>query len=162
MKHVAEDECVNYEISRSSLVFLQSYKDINSNFCKFKDKKYSNEAHANTCVSVAFVLPCHACHSRNPIEQGCEISLQMQFEITKYRKTQNTHQMVTHDAAIKMDNEDPLCQCIECQVEMILMKLLIWANSGDSSTLEGSEKVLCKNVIGLSSDKYIEKEKRIF
>ena len=68
--------------------------------------------------------------------------------------------MNIYNATIEMDIKDYLHKIIECQVEMLLRKLLIGANSGDSFALEASEKKLHKNVIGLSSDKLIKKGKK--
>ena len=70
--------------------------------------------------------------------------------------------MKMYNVSIKIDIEDPLCQFIECQVEILLRKLLTGTKRGYSFTLEGSEKVLHKNLIGTSSDKSIENRKSIF
>ena len=59
-----------------------------------------------------------------------------------------------------MDNEDPLHQSIVDQVEIMLRKLPIGTSSGDSFTLEGSEKVSSKNFIGESSDKSVLKKEK--
>ena len=73
---------------------------------------YSDETHALTCGMVVIMFPCRMHHAK----QGFSIELQLHFEVDASCNVSNANDIRSHNASIKMDENDALCTYFLTQI----------------------------------------------
>ena len=75
---------------------------------------HSDETHALTCGIVAIMFPCRIHHAK----KGFRIELQLHFEVDASCDGSNANSMISHNASIKMDENDALCTYFLTQLRL--------------------------------------------